>query len=89
MDKPNLNQAEQVSQGCEPTVDRGDPFGLLGHDCRWLKLERPFPTAHHPRSPPENTDTPYRTNGMPYQIISNLFEGVFIFPQISESEPPI
>jgi hypothetical protein len=21
-------------------VDRGDPFGLLGYDCRWLKLER-------------------------------------------------
>jgi hypothetical protein len=21
-------------------VDRGDLFGLLGYDCRWLKLER-------------------------------------------------
>ena len=40
MGEPNLSQAEQVSQGGEPTVDRGDPFGLLGYDCRWLKLER-------------------------------------------------
>jgi hypothetical protein len=36
----NLSQAEQVSQGGEPMVDRGGPFGLLGYDCRWLKLER-------------------------------------------------
>jgi hypothetical protein len=38
--EPSLSQAEQVSQGGEPTVDRGDPFGLLGYDCCWLKLER-------------------------------------------------
>jgi hypothetical protein len=36
----NLSLAEQVSQGGEPAVDMGDPFGLLGYDCRWLKLER-------------------------------------------------
>ena len=40
MGEPNLSQAEQVSQGGEPTVDRGDPFGLLGYGCRQLKLER-------------------------------------------------
>jgi hypothetical protein len=38
--EPDLSQGEQVSQGGEPTVDRGDPFGLLGYDCSWLKLER-------------------------------------------------
>jgi len=38
--KPNLSQAEQVSQGGEPIVDRGDPFRLLGYDCRSLKLEK-------------------------------------------------
>jgi hypothetical protein len=37
--EPNLSQAEQVSQEGEPTVDRGDPFRLLGYDCRWLKLD--------------------------------------------------
>jgi hypothetical protein len=30
VDEPNLSQAEQVSQGGEAMVDRGDPFGLLG-----------------------------------------------------------
>ena len=38
--QPNLSQAEQVSQGGEPTVDRGDPFAVPGYNCRWLKLER-------------------------------------------------
>ena len=40
MGEPNLSQAEQVSQGGEPTVDKGDPFGLLGYGYRRLKLER-------------------------------------------------
>jgi len=38
--EPDLSQAEQASKGGEPTVDRGNPFGLLGYDCRRLKLER-------------------------------------------------
>ncbi len=34
-----MRRSREVSQGGERTVDRGDPFGLLGYDFRWLKLE--------------------------------------------------
>jgi hypothetical protein len=40
MGEPNLSQAEQVNQGGEFTMDRGNLFGLLGYNCYWLKLEK-------------------------------------------------